>query len=73
MTPTYFCICDEEWCWCSNRVATPEEACPDCRGGKHVMDPPPSLPTNPRNCAMCAAGVPGRHPDRGGTHPLVNA
>lgn len=39
VTPTFFCICDEEWCWCSNRVATPEEACPDCRGGKHVMDP----------------------------------
>jgi len=43
-TPVYFCICSEEWCWCTNRVGTPEEACPTCASGTHVMDPPPDKP-----------------------------
>ena len=25
--------------------------------------------TNRSNCPLCKAGKPGRHPDKGGTHP----
>ena len=33
----FFCICDEEWCYCTNEVATEEEACPSCANGAHVF------------------------------------
>ena len=44
------CICDEEWCFCSNMVFVndeavyegpfpPEIACADCKAGKHVLEP----------------------------------
>lgn len=39
------CICDEEWCYCTNRVhvdeptyPAPEIACDDCANGRHVLD-----------------------------------
>ena len=73
MSDGFFCICDEEMCYCITTVPVFDTPCDECRAGKHVMDYPVPLPTSARNCAMCAAGVPGRHPDRGGTHPLVNA
>lgn len=35
----------------------------------------PRDPTRPVNsaadCPLCIAGTPGRHPDKGGTHPLI--
>jgi hypothetical protein len=45
------CICDMEWCFCTNSVfideydpryriyPAPEVACEDCKAGKHVMEP----------------------------------
>ena len=36
----FFCVCDEEWCWCMNRVATLDTGCADCDEGKHVMEAP---------------------------------
>jgi hypothetical protein len=39
-SPAYFCICDEEWCWCMHLVATLDTPCADCVAGKHVMEPP---------------------------------
>ena len=36
----FFCICDEEMCWCTNMVAHPDEACAKCKNGEHVMEPP---------------------------------
>ena len=45
------CICDEEWCYCTNRIILddfdpraglyppPEIACEDCKAGRHVMEP----------------------------------
>jgi hypothetical protein len=47
------CICDEEWCFCSNQVfvddedprreqawpAAPEVACEECKKGIHVTEP----------------------------------
>jgi hypothetical protein len=35
----FFCICDEEWCWCANEVPTLDTPCRDCADGKHVMTP----------------------------------
>lgn len=37
-----FCVCDDEWCFCMNRVVVPlqlpiiDKACEDCLAGKHV-------------------------------------
>jgi len=36
----YFCICDEEMCWCANRVVSLDMACRDCKNGDHVMTAP---------------------------------
>ena len=40
-----YCICDEEWCFCLNkveapvRIPPPEIACPECAAGLHVWMP----------------------------------
>ena len=36
----FFCICDEEWCWCTNKVPTLDTACEECEDGHHKMEPP---------------------------------
>lgn len=44
-----YCVCDNEWCWCTNRVeaeidtdnppaAAPDVACAECAAGRHVPD-----------------------------------
>ena len=40
MTPTFFCICEEEWCWCTNTVPTNDTPCDACSEGVHIMEPP---------------------------------
>ena len=35
----FFCICDEEMCFCTHMVDEPEKACEDCAAGKHVWSP----------------------------------
>ena len=63
----FFCICDQEWCWCTNLVDELDKPCDECAKGTHV--PSPSVRVfNRQTCLACAAGIPGRHPDATGTH-----
>jgi hypothetical protein len=40
-----FCVCEEEWCYCTNRVVAPlqypplDVPCSDCQAGKHIWLP----------------------------------
>jgi hypothetical protein len=33
----YLCVCEEEWCWCTQRVPQTDMACHLCLTGHHVM------------------------------------
>ena len=53
-TMKLLCVCDEEWCWCSNLIeveyarilesvrttgSPPDVSCEECRAGNHIMEP----------------------------------
>jgi len=41
--PAYLCVCDQEYCYCTNLVRRPDEGCAACERGEHKVD----LPTQP--------------------------
>jgi len=37
--PGALCICAEEWCYCTELVASNGQACPACSSGRHIWSP----------------------------------
>jgi hypothetical protein len=40
----YVCVCDRDWCRCTNRVQTQDAACFMCQEGAHAEPPDPIRP-----------------------------